>query len=95
MNMNNLTLIDQSTLTLYDKVNGYDVAPVPITSDLLKELGFEYRDNTYWERWFLGDFDIERKEDSSYFDYGGIRLEFLHELEALFYMIYGKDLITE
>lgn len=40
MNCENLILIDQSTLTLYKNVNGYDVNPVPITSELLSELGF-------------------------------------------------------
>lgn len=96
MNAENLTLIDESTLTLYDKVNGYDVEPISITPELLAELGFQYRDNTYWERWFLGSFDIERKEGSSYFDYNSeIRLEFLHELEDLYYLIYGVELIRE
>lgn len=73
-----------------------EVEPIPITPDLLGELGFQYRDNTYWERWFLGSFDIERKEGSSYFDYNSeIRLEYLHELESLYYMIYGVELIKE
>lgn len=75
---------------------GVEKKPIPITPELLKELGFEYRDNTYWERWFLGSFDIERKEGSSYFDYNSeIRLEFLHELEDLYYLIYGVELIEE
>lgn len=70
--------------------------PIPITPELLAELGFQYRDNTYWERWFLGGFDIERKEGSSYFDYNSeIRLEYLHELEDLYYLIYGVELIKE
>lgn len=72
------------------------VQPIPITPELLAELGFQYRDNTYWERWFLGSFDIERKEGSSYFDYNSeIRLEHLHELEDLYYLIYGVELIKE
>lgn len=73
-----------------------EVEPILITPDLLTELGFQYRDNTYWEHWFLGSFDIERKEGSSYFDYNSeIRLEYLHELENLYYMIYGVELIKE
>lgn len=72
------------------------VQPIPITPELLAELGFQYRDNTYWERWLLGSFDIERKEGSSYFDYNSeIRLEYFHELESLYYMIYGVALIKE
>lgn len=77
-------------------VRDCEVEPIPITPDLLAELGFQYRDNTYWERWFLGGFDIERKEGSSYFDYNSeIRLEYLHELEDLYYLIYGVELINE
>lgn len=72
------------------------IEPIPITPELLAELGFQYRDNTYWERWFLGGFDIERKDGSSYFDYNNeIRLEYLHELEDLYYLIYGVELIKE
>ncbi len=70
--------------------------PIPITPELLNELGFEYRDNTYWEIWYLGSFTIEGKEHSSYFDYDGhIPLKYLHELENLYYMVYGKELKTE
>lgn len=73
-----------------------EIEPIPITPELLTELGFQYRDNTYWERWYLGSLTIERKEHSSYFDYNSeIRLEYLHELENLYYMIYNKELITE
>lgn len=73
-----------------------EIEPIPITPELLKELGFAYRDNSYWERWFIGDFTIERKEHSPYFDYDdNIRLEYLHELENLYYMIYNKELITK
>lgn len=73
-----------------------EIEPIPITPELLTELGFQYRDNTYWEHWFLGSFDIERKEGSLYFDYNSeIRLEYLHELEDLYYLIYGAELIKE
>lgn len=88
----------QDEKQLYLSPNAYDefLSPIPITPELLAELGFQYRDNTYWERWFLGSFDIERKEGSSYFDYNSeIRLEYLHELENLYYMIYGVELIKE
>lgn len=88
----------QDEKQLYLSPNAYDefLSPIPITPELLAELGFQYRDDTYWERWFLGGFDIERKEGSSYFDYNSeIRLEYLHELEDLYYLIYGVELIKE
>lgn len=70
--------------------------PIPITPELLMELGFEYRDNTYWERWCFDGFSIEREEHSSYFNCDGyIPLKYLHELENLYYMAYGKELKTE
>lgn len=81
---------------MYSNPSIDEVEPIPITPELLAELGFQYRDNTYWERWFLGGFDIERKEGSSYFNYNSeIRLEYLHELEDLYYLIYGVELIKE
>ena len=73
-----------------------EIGLIPITPELLAELGFQYRDNTYWKRWFIGDFTIERKEHSPYFDYDdNIRLKYFHELENLYYMIYNKELITK
>lgn len=72
------------------------IAPIPITSELLTELGFECKDKIYWEHWFKGGFDIERDKDSKYFDYSSeLRIEYLHELENLYYMIYGVELITD
>lgn len=73
-----------------------EIAPIPITPELLTELGFEYKDKIYWDNWFKGGFDIERDKDSKYFDYSSeLRLEYLHELETLYYMIYGVELITD
>lgn len=78
----------------YARLN--EVEPIPITPELLEKIGFGYRDNTYWEHWFLGSFDIEREDVSSCFNFSGdIRLEFLHELENLYYTTYGKELIKE
>lgn len=81
---------------MYDSATIESVEPIAITPELLKELGVEWRDNTYWERWFNGSFEIEKKEESHYFDYNSeIRLEYLHELEALYSMIYDDELIPD
>ncbi len=112
MNADNLTLIDQSTLTLYKSVNGYDVMPISITPEILTEIGFkyhEYDNGKLWE-WDLPD---------GYKDYGylefdeetttiwrgrlwyqkehevDLRVEYLHDLENIFYMFYGVELIKE
>lgn len=70
-----------------------EIEPIPITLELLTELGFEYQDNTYWESWHYDIFTIEREEHSSYFDCDGyMRLKYLHEIENLYYMSYGEEL---
>lgn len=87
------------------KDNGQDVVigigieknPIPITSDLLKELGFEFRDLGFAELWKRGNFDLEHKHHSVYWECkrGGANIEFLHELESLYYLIYETELIQD
>lgn len=75
-----------------------EVNPIPLTPELLTELGFEYRESTYFKHWFKGGFDLEREidKDTKYFDYDDeIRLEYLHELENLYNMIYTDELIND
>lgn len=77
-------------------VSACEVEPIPITSALLEELGFECKDHGYFEHWWKGGFDFTHKPDSPYWTHdGGIDVEFLHELETLHNLIYGVELITE
>lgn len=72
------------------------VEAVPITPELLKELGLNVISHGCFEHWFLGNFDLTHNADSRYWDYdGSIRVEFLHELEDLYYLKYGVELIPD
>lgn len=71
-----------------------ELSPVAITPDLLKELGLNVIKHGCSEHWFLGNFDLTHNTDSCYWDYDGdIRVEFLHELEDLYYLKYGVELM--
>lgn len=73
-----------------------EVEPIPISPELLKELGLNVISHGCSEHWFLGNFDLTHNTDSCYWDYeGDIRVEFLHELEDLYYLKYGVELIPD
>lgn len=73
-----------------------EVEPIPISPELLKELGLNVISPGCFEHWFLGNFDLTHNTDSCYWDYeGDIRVEFLHELEDLYYLKYGVELIPD
>ena len=74
-----------------------EVEPIAITPELLKELGLNVISHGCSEHWFLGNFDLTHNTDSCYWeDYeGDIRVEFLHELEDLYYLKYGVELIPD
>lgn len=72
------------------------VMPIPLTSELLEELGFEWKDKGCWQHCWKGGFDLTRRGKSSYWDYeGDISVQYLHELESLYYLVYEKELIKE
>lgn len=69
------------------------VEPIGITPEHLTELGFEYKDKECWQHWWKGGFDLTRRGKSSYWDYeGDISVQYLHELENLYYLIYETEL---
>lgn len=73
-----------------------DVKPIAITPEMLTELGFGCISHGCFEHWFKGNFDLTHNIDSCYWDYkDDIRLEYLHELEDLYYLIYGEELIDD
>ena len=77
-------------------VSASEVEPIAITPELLKELGLNVISHGCSEHWFLGNFDLTHNTDSCYWDYDGdIRVEFLHELEDLYYLKYGVELIPD
>lgn len=85
--------------------------PIPLTADLLTEIGFryhEYDNGKLWEMEFddlyHGHFCLEYDEDSSRYNLTMFNMKeieiyahckYLHELENWVYMVYGKELIEE
>lgn len=100
-NLNNaLTIVQYTTkdIVVFGEVpaGSNKVEPIPITPELLEELGFEIKDYGYNEFWWLRSFNLNHKPDSIYWDYdGSISVDCLHELESLYYLIYGVELIKE
>lgn len=77
-------------------VRACEVEPIPITPELLKELGFEYKREGCWEHWWKDGFDLQHRDESEHWHFhGDIGIEYLHELEDLYYLIYGVELINE
>lgn len=85
-----------------------DVQPIPITEDLLQEMGFEHlweKDTWYWRKDFDDDqyviiviYDgyvrvkIHTKGDCPY---NIFRCEYLHELETFVYLTLREELIKD
>lgn len=72
-----------------------DVEPIPLTSEFLEELGFEKMKAIFWQAWQKNGLYLAKRNKSSYWEYEGIRIQYLHELEALYYLIYEQELIKE
>lgn len=76
--------------------DSYRFEPVAITPYLLKELGFDYKREGCWQHWWKDGFDLQHRDESECWHFhGDIGFEYLHELENLYYMIYGVELINE
>lgn len=84
----------KDTHLCYARLN--EVEPIRITPELLTEIGFEHKDHGYFELWWKGGFTLTHKPESVYYTHdGGIDVEFLHELESLYCIIYGVELIKD
>ena len=93
-------------------VTADDITPIPITHEILTEIGFDYHEydnGKLWE-WDLPDRYkcygyLEFDEDTTAIWQGrlwyqkeyevDLRVEYLHDLENIFYMFYGVELINE
>lgn len=71
------------------------VEPIPITSELLRELAFEECEQGNSEHFYHGNMRLDWSNDSRFGLSDGVPLEFLHELENLYYLKYGVALIKE
>lgn len=72
-----------------------DIEPISITPALLKELGFKCTDKGRIQSWWRDFFCLDYLGGKGYYNFGAIHLKYLHELESLFYMLYGVELIKE
>lgn len=83
-----------------------EVNPIPITPELLAELGFERgSDERKWHKeidqtWIGIHLFLDRERMRVYVcddsvDYGNMIVRYLHELENFIYLTLGKELIEE
>lgn len=72
-----------------------EVSPIPLTPALLKELGFKCTDKGRIQSWWLDFFCLDHLCGKGYYNFGAIHLKYLHELESLYYLACGVELIKE
>lgn len=72
-----------------------EVEPTSITPELLTEMGFKCTDKGRVQSWWYDFFCLDHLSGKGYYNFGAIHLKYLHELESLFYMICGVELIQE
>ena len=74
------------------------VEPIPITAELLTELGFHEVKDTYFSDWHKGWLKITNNTGQAHpwWVYNGfIKLYYLHQLENLYYLMNKEELIKE
>lgn len=69
-----------------------EIELIPITPDLLKELGFKCTDKGRVQSWWLDFFCLDHLSGKDYYNFGAIHLKYLHELESLYYLACGVEL---
>lgn len=80
---------------MYGNPSIEEVEPISITSELLTELGFKCTDKGRVQSWWYDFFCLDHLNGKSYYNFGAIHLKHLHELESLYYMLCGVELIKE
>lgn len=84
--------------SIAESVLAEEVEPIPITEELLTELGFHEVKDTYFSDWHNGWLKITNNTGQAkpYWVYNGfIKLYYLHQLEALYYATTKTELIKE
>lgn len=72
-----------------------EVEPIPITPELLKELGFVRFSAGLWQSWGKDELRLQHRDESEYWQFCCVILKYLHELEILYYMLYETELIPD
>lgn len=80
---------------VYDNPSIEEIDPISITPELLTEMGFKCTDKGRVQSWWYDFFCLDHLSGKGYFNFGVIHLKYLHELESLYYMICGVELIKE
>lgn len=87
------------TVSRNNLVDGFpsleEIEPIEITPELLEELGFKCTDKGRIKDWWKDFFCLTYLNVNGCFDFGAIRIEYLHELESLYYLIYETELIQD
>lgn len=87
---------DDRGLSANYHVSGFEqIHPIPLTPALLKELGFKYTDKGRIQSWWLDFFCLDHLSGKGYYNFGAIHLKYLHELESIYYLACGVELIKE
>lgn len=75
------------------------IEPIPITPELLKELGFNKGMSSAigFDSWYCDMMRIDNNvmQAHPWWSYNQVKLRYLHELESLYYMLHGVELIKE
>nr|DAN28987.1 MAG TPA: hypothetical protein [Caudoviricetes sp.] len=75
------------------------IEPIPITPELLKELGFRKGMSSAigFDSWYCDMMRIDNNvmQAHPWWFYNQLKLRYLHELESLYYMLCGVELIKE
>lgn len=75
------------------------IEPILVTPELLKELGFNKGMSSAigFDSWYCDMMRIDNNvmQAHPWWFYNQVKLRYLHELESLYYMLYGVELIKE
>jgi hypothetical protein len=75
-----------------------DVLPIPLTPEILEKAGFVKSinfDNTYIKLIKGESFILKDCKDGTFFVYTGIRCQYLHQLQNLYFALTGEELNIE
>lgn len=100
-----ISLIEPKEIVVHKDVWACNIEPIPITAELLEELGFELRED-YWRKIFNPNqwIYIRKDDDEDYYNARihsdinvntSFRCKYLHELEAFLYLTTKTELIKE
>jgi hypothetical protein len=71
-----------------------DLKPISLTEDWLLNLGFEIKELNNSKQWMKFAFGLRLQNNKLYFDWigGNTKVEFVHQLQNLFFALTGEDL---